>query len=244
MLGSILAAAVSFLIFASWFVLPAETEPSVSVVKGVTIETEGVGRVATYEIATERIETSVDTTLTETAENEPYIAPQAIIETEAVSASYRQVTGKLETEELVEVFPEADPIVETDIDALIVQVAGEYGLPWQLVRAVCWVESRFDPYARSDHPDYGLMQVWSEVWRSYGYDPNDSIVYDPLTNLRMGCTVLKDKIVRSDGELNYALTRYRFGDGDALARWANGDRTSWYAEEVLERYYAYMRGEY
>ncbi len=244
MLGSILAAMVSFLIFASWFVLPAETEPSVSVINGVSIETEGVGRVATYQIATECVETSVDATPTETAEIEPYIAPQTIIETEAVSASYRQVTGKLETEELVEVFPEADPIIETDIDALIVQVAAEYGLPWQLVRAVCWVESRFDPYARSDHPDYGLMQVWSEVWRSYGYDPNSSTVYDPLTNLRVGCDVLKDKIDGSGGELNYALTKYRFGDGDASARWANGDRTSWYAEEVLGKYYEYLRGEY
>lgn len=233
MIGSIAAIMVSALIFCSWFVLPAETEPSVSVVEGVSIETEGVGRVATYQIATEIVETSVDTLATESAEIEPYIASQAITEIET------------ETEpELIEVFPEADPIVETDIDALIVQVAGEYGLPWQLVRAVCYVESGFDSHAKSDHPDYGLMQVWSEVWRSYGYDPNSSIVYDPETNLRMGCTVLKDKIVRSDGELNYALTRYRFGDGDALARWANGDRTSWYAEEVLERYYAYLRGEY
>ncbi len=233
MLGSILAVIASLLIFASWFVLPAETESRVEVIEGVSIETEGVGRVATYQIATEAVETSVDTIATESAENEPYIAPQAITEIET------------ETEpELVEVFPEADPIIETDIDALIVQVAAEFGLPWQLVRAVCWVESRFDPRAKSDHPDYGLMQVWSEVWRSYGYDPNSSIVYDPLTNLRVGCEVLKDKIDGSGGELNYALTKYRFGDGDALARWANGDRTSWYAEEVLGKYYEYLRGEY
>lgn len=233
MLRSITAVLVSTLIFASWFVLPAETEPSVSYINGVNEPCGGVGRLASYEIAPKTIETRVDTIETETAENEPYIAPQAITEIET------------ETEpELVEVFPEADPIIETDIDALIVQVAGEYGLPWQLVRAVCWVESRFDPYAKSDHPDYGLMQVWSEVWRSYGYDPNSSMVYDPLTNLRVGCDVLKDKIDGSGGELNYALTKYRFGDGEAMARWANGDRTSWYAEEVLGKYYEYLRGEY
>lgn len=198
----------------------AETEPS--------SPCAGVGRIARM-----AVETTNYTPETETAEIEPYIAPETMPETEPNPEA-----------ELIEVIPEADPIIETDIDALIVQVASEFGLPWQLVRAVCWVESRFDPYAKSDHPDYGLMQVWSEVWRSYGYDPNSSIVYDPLTNLRMGCTVLKDKIVRSDGELNYALTRYRFGDGDASARWANGDRTSWYAEEVLVKYYEYLRGEY
>ena len=230
MIGNITAAAISVLIFASWFVLPAETEAGVSYINGVNEPSNGAGRVICAVIETESVESTVDTLVTETAETEPYIMSEAIPETE--------------TEEYIEVIPEADPIIETDIDALIVQIAGEFGLPWELVRAVCWVESRFDPCARSDHPDYGLMQIWSEVWRSYGYDPNDPIVYDPLTNLRVGCDVLKDKIINSGGELNYALTRYRFGDGDALSRWANGDRTSWYAEAVLERYYAYLRGEY
>ena len=230
MLGSILAVAASFLIFASWFVLPAETEPSVSVVKGVTIETEGVGRVATYQIATECVETSVDTIETETAENEPYIAPQAITEIET----------ETEPETLVEVFPEADPIVETDIDALIVQVAGEYGLPWQLVRAVCWVESGFDPNAISSTGDYGLMQI---SYCNHGWlgltDP-----LDPEANLRAGCTILKTAIENSDGDFTKALMRYNRGDAYAMSQWSQGIFSTAYTEKVLGKYYEYLRGEY
>ena len=208
----------------------AETEPS--------SPCAGVGRIARIEE-----ETTNYTPETETPEIEPYIAPQAIIETEAVSASYRQVTGKLndDTEEFVEVFPEADPIIETDIDALIVQVAAEYGLPWQLVRAVVWAESTFDPYAVSDHPDYGLMQVWEQIWIDYGYDPKDPIVYDPETNLRMGCQVLKQKIDAHDGDFANALTCYRFGDGGALAMWSRGEWSNWYTEDVLGKYYQILR---
>lgn len=208
----------------------------------------GVGRTSVFSEKMHDVETEIQTEIeSETAietetEVETQLETEAVTEAEAEpETSYLQNEPIVVTTECVEVFPEANPIIETDIDALIVQVAGEYGLPWQLVRAVCWVESRIDPYAKSDHPDYGLMQVWSEVWKSYGYDPNSSTVYDPLTNLRVGCDVLKDKIDRSGGDWNFALTRYRFGDGDASARWANGDRTSWYAEEVLVKYYEYIR---
>ena len=189
----------------------------------------GVGRIARMDD-----ETTNYTPETETPEFEPYIASETV-------ASYQQVTGNLETEELVEVISEADPIIETDIDALIVQVAGEVGLPWELVRAVCWVESGFDPNAKSDHPDYGLMQVWSEVWRSYGYDPNSSMVYDPLTNLRVGCEVLKDKIDSSGGDFTTALIRYNIGDGDADKLFRQGIFSTSYSESVLVKYYEYIR---
>lgn len=236
MLGSILAAIASLLIFASWFVLPAETEPRVEVIKGVSIETEGVGRVATYQIATECVETSVDTIATESAENEPYIAPQAMM------VNYESSTETLAVEEemWVKVFPEADPIIETDIDALIVQVASEYGLPWQLVRAVCWVESGFDPNAISSTGDYGLMQV---SYVNHGWlgltDP-----LDPEANLRAGCTILKTAIENSDGDFTRALMRYNRGDAYAMSQWSQGIFSTAYTEKVLGKYYEYLRGEY
>lgn len=229
MLGSILAAIASLLIFASWFVLPAETESRVEVIEGVSIETEGVGRVATYQIATECVETSVDTPETETAENAPYIAPQAITEIET------------ETEpELIEVFPEADPIIESDIDALIVQVASEFGLPWQLVRAVCWVESGIDPNAISSTGDYGLMQV---SYVNHGWLGLDNPL-DPEANLRAGCTILKTAIENSDGDLTRALMRYNRGDAYAMSQWSQGIFSTAYTDKVLGKYYEYLRGEY
>lgn len=179
----------------------------------------GVGR-----IVVEETETSIDIPETETAEITAYIAPETIPE----------------TEEYIEVIPDPDPIIETDIDALIVQVAGEYGLPWQLVRAVCYVESGFDPNAISVTGDYGLMQV---SYINHGWlgltDP-----LDPEQNLRAGCTILKSAIDKSDGDFTLALMRYNRGDGYAMSQWAQGIYSTDYTNKVLERYYAYLRGEY
>lgn len=240
MLGNIIAATISILILCSWFVLPFEAQATVPTAPRYTAPSAGAGRVEAKPAPNPRntlacvetcVETSVDTIETETPEITAYIASETMIETEPIIEP-----------ELVEVFPEADPIIETDIDALIVQVAAEYGLPWQLVRAVVWAESTFDPYAVSDHPDYGLMQVWEQIWIDYGYDPKDPVVYDPETNLRMGCQVLKQKIDAHYGDFANALTCYRFGDGGALEKWRQGEYSNWYNERVLGKYYEYLRG--
>lgn len=182
----------------------------------------GVGR-----IVTEDTGEGIDTCETETPENGPYIAPQTMSDTEPVA-------------ELIEVIPAAEPVIETDIDALIVEVAGEYGLPWELVRAVCYVESGFDPNAVSSTGDYGLMQV---SYINHGWlgltEP-----LDPRANLRAGCEILKAAIDKSDGDLTRALMRYNRGDAYAMSQWSQGIFSTAYTERVLERYYAYLRGEY
>lgn len=243
MLGNIIAATISILILCSWFVLPFEAQSTVPTAPRYTAPSAGAGRITRMVAEEMHDDEQVTGTLESSTET---LVLQAETETEdvfdAVSANYEQVTVN-ETEEWVECVPEVDPVIETDIDALIVQVAAEYGLPWQLVRAVVWAESTFDPFAVSDHPDYGLMQVWEQIWVDYGYDPKDPIVYDPETNLRMGCQVLKQKIDAHDGDFANALTCYRFGDGGALEKWRQGEYSNWYNERVLGKYYEYLRGD-
>lgn len=225
MIGNLVAACISLLIIASWFVLPAETEASVSYINGVNEPSNGAGRVATHENALESVETSVDTHEMETAEFEHYIALETIPETET---------------EWVEVLPEPDPIVETDIDALIVQIAGEFGLPWELVRAVCWVESGINPNAISSTGDYGLMQV---SYINHGWLGLTNPL-DPEQNLRAGCTILKTAIENSDGDFTRALMRYNRGDAYAMSQWSQGIYSTYYTEKVLGKYYEYLRGEH
>lgn len=240
LLGNLTAGAISIFVLCLAITAPYQVEVHATAPgpMAYTAPSDGVGRIV---LAKTEHETSVDTPEAETAEFEPYIASQAAVETEAEMETYPNLP---EPTEYYQVLPDPDPIIETDIDALIVQIAGEYGLPWELVRAVCWVESRFNVYAKSDHPDFGLMQVWEQVWIDYGYDPKDPIVYDPETNLRMGCDVLKSKIDASNGDFANALTRYRFGDGGAMEKWRQGEYSNWYNESVLGKYYEYLRGEY
>ena len=195
----------------------------------------GVGRIA--QMAVETTNYTSETEKPEICDSE---ASEEVIEAETVSASYQQVTSKLETEELVEVIPEADPIIETDIDALIVQVASEYGLPWELVRAVCYVESGFNPDAISSTGDYGLMQV---SYINHGWLGLTNPL-DPEQNLRAGCTILKTAIENSDGDFTRALMRYNRGDAYAMSQWSQGIYSTYYTEKVLGKYYEYLRGEH
>lgn len=201
---------------------------------------KGVGRIETVANTPNTqscVETSVDTPETETPEIDAYIASETVVETET---EFVEDTYVPDTEEYVEVVPEADPIIETDIDALIVEVASEYGLPWELVRAVCWVESGFDPNAVSSTGDYGLMQV-SHI--NHGWLGLDNPL-DPEQNLRAGCKILKDAIDASDGDFTRALMRYNRGDAYAMSQWSQGIFSTAYTEKVLGKYYEYLTGGY
>lgn len=89
----------------------------------------------------------------------------------------------------------------------------------ELVLAVMDIESRFDRYAISGVGAQGLMQVMPFWLREIGH-PEDNL-FDPHTNLRMGCTILKYYLDRSNGDVRKALNRY------------NGTRHRKYGDKVL-----------
>ena len=199
----------------------------------------GVGRVQTpvvrYNAQTcveSCVETGIDTPETETPENRAENASETV--------RYESSTELQPIATDCNVIPDPDPIIETDIDALIVRVAAEYGLPWELVRAVCYVESGFDPNAVSTTGDYGLMQV---SWVNHdGLGLDDPL--DPEANLRAGCQILKAAIDASGGDFTLALMRYNRGDAYARYQWSQGIFSTEYTNRVLTKYYEYLSGGY
>ena len=104
------------------------------------------------------------------------------------------------------------------------------------------MESNFNPWAKSDTGDYGIMQVYYGVWNELGVDlKNDTIQYDTEYNLRVGCGILKDKIEQSNGDFTTALIRYNIGDKDALKLFEQGIFSTDYTNKVLSKYYEYIR---
>ncbi|HWP94848.1 MAG TPA: lytic transglycosylase domain-containing protein [Gammaproteobacteria bacterium] len=93
------------------------------------------------------------------------------------------------------------------------------GLPPELVLAVIEVESNFDRWAISNVGAQGLMQIMPFWLREIGH-PDDNL-FDPRTNLRLGCTILKYYLDQEGGDLRKALARY------------NGTQRRNYADKVF-----------
>lgn len=85
-------------------------------------------------------------------------------------------------------------------------------VPSSLVLAMMNVESDFKPWAVSSVGAQGLMQIMP-FWVKVAGKPGDNL-FNPQTNVRIGCTVLAYYLRRSHGDLTEALQRYygkRFG---------------------------------
>ena len=170
-----------------------------------------------------------------------------------VSASWDQVedefvedTDVLVNEELVEVIPAIegkylDVPMSAELQDYVRAVSAEYGVPFELTMAVIYVESKFIPETISSTDDYGLMQVnkinHEDLKEQFGFTD----FLDPYQNIYSGVYILADKIRESGGDFTTALMRYNEGDQGARDRWAVGQFSTQYSEDVLSKYYEYIR---
>lgn len=97
----------------------------------------------------------------------------------------------------------------------------------ELVLAVIEIESRFDHFAISRSGAQGLMQVMPFWLKEIGH-PNDNLV-DIVTNLRMGCTILKYYLDMEKNDLHKALARYNgsYGSKKYSSKVLNALRVHW-----------------
>ena len=122
---------------------------------------------------------------------------------------------------------------EHRFDAAIRVAARQHGVAPALVKAVVWQESRFDPGARGQAGELGLMQLmddaaleWATAQRVSGFAHEQ--VLDPVTNTLAGSYYLAKLLRRytnTDDALPYALADYNAGRGNVL-RWMKGEASS------------------
>ena len=99
-------------------------------------------------------------------------------------------------------------------------LSGSSKLPAHLILAVMAIESNFHPYVQSKAGAQGLMQVMPKVHaKRYEEFGGKLAAFDPITNLRVGVSVLVDCIKLKGGNVDDGL-RFYLG-GDAVA--AGGD---------------------
>ncbi len=112
----------------------------------------------------------------------------------------------------------------------IIKYSFQYNLDPHLVMAVIWVESKYEPKATSRKDARGLMQIIPPTGRWIAKEIkmetySDDLLYDPDTNIRMGCWYLSYLLEVFDGDVELALAAYNGGMGN-VRKWLKDTRYS------------------
>jgi membrane-bound lytic murein transglycosylase F len=137
------------------------------------------------------------------------------------------------------------PVYET----LIKQVANEYQMDWQLLAALAYKESQWNPKATSPTGVRGMMMLTEPTAREFGVDNR----LDAAQSLRGGARYLKDIVRRLPKRIQepdrtwMALAAYNIGiahleDARVLTQRQGGDPNLW--QDVMQRLPLLQKTEY
>lgn len=123
----------------------------------------------------------------------------------------------------------------TNLAELVRQAAVRAGLPPEFVASVAQVESALQQSAVSPKGAIGVMQLMPATAKSLGADPHDL-----AQNIDAGARLLRDLLLKYDGDVVKALSAYNAGPG-AVAKYQGlppYDETRRYVNKVIGAYQA------
>jgi soluble lytic murein transglycosylase-like protein len=94
------------------------------------------------------------------------------------------------------------------------QHALENNVPFALVAAVMSVESAYNPHARGEAGEVGLMQVLPSTAAMLGYTGTLDGLSDPVTNILYGSKYLGTAWRLAKGDICTTVMKYRAGHGE------------------------------
>lgn len=134
--------------------------------------------------------------------------------------------------------PAAPPKVDApppvkDPRTLLRDAARRTGLPPALVESVAQVESNFQPDAVSPKGAIGVMQLMPATARALAADPRDV-----GQNIDAGARLLRDLLIKYDGDVVKALSAYNAGAGavDRYRGMPPYSETQDYVDKVIRTY--------
>lgn len=125
------------------------------------------------------------------------------------------------------------------VQKIVAQAATEHGIDPDLINAVIWVESRFDPAAKSPAGARGLMQLMpaTAAYLAKQLGEHNPRAYDPAFNVRAGALYLAEMIEKF-GDERHAVAAYHAGPGN-VKRWLEAgeafpDYSDTYVAKVMD----------
>lgn len=107
--------------------------------------------------------------------------------------------------------PDAQPAAAganvADPKAMVREAAARAGLPAAFVESVAKTESAFNPAAISPKGAIGVMQLMPSTAKALGADPAD-----PAQNIEAGAKLLRDLLLKYNGDVVKALAAYNAGE--------------------------------
>ena len=167
--------------------------------------------------------TEVPAKLVSGFEAEEVMAPQAV----AVAAAAAFSPEPMAQDTIAQDTTAQDP------KAMIREAAIRSGLPPEFVQSVAMVESGFRPNAVSPKGAIGIMQLMPGTAKTLGADPHDT-----AQNIDAGTRLLRELLIKYDGDVVKALAAYNAGEG-AVARYQGMppyNETRWYVKKVIDAY--------
>ncbi len=120
-----------------------------------------------------------------------------------------------------------------DPKTMVREAARRSGLPPEFVESVAQVESGFRPDAVSPKGALGVMQLMPGTAKTLGADPRDT-----AQNIDAGTRLLRELLVKYDGDVVKALAAYNAGEGavDKYQGMPPYNETRWYVKKVIDAY--------
>lgn len=112
----------------------------------------------------------------------------------------------------------------------------DYGIEehYELVLAMMWQESNFNPSIISRTDDYGIMQInkFNHKWLAETLGTTNFL--DARQNIEAGIYMISGLLVKYQNE-HKALMAYNMGEGGARRHWAAGTYTSSYSRNIVTK---------
>ncbi|MYA72600.1 lytic transglycosylase domain-containing protein [Candidatus Poribacteria bacterium] len=168
-------------------------------------------------------------------------APQALISKSKSATEREKIEQPKSVDKAVQIAK------QYDVDKAV-QIAKQYDIDVNLMLAIIYAESNFNPIAVSKNGAGGLMQMMPETARELGLtvpkyqdkrkpklDSHIDERFDPHKNLHAGLTYFKMLLEKYRGNLTLALGAYNVGPGKVKVAGPLISRGKKYANKVLSR---------